>query len=262
MPALSDLAKSPFVKFLFVGNSGAGKTGALTSLVQAGYKLRILDLDAGLDALTYHIKASCPDKIGNVSFMTFRDVYKSGPTGPVCLAPKAFANAVRAMDKWEDETVPAAWGSDTIFVLDSLTALGTAALAWAKQMLAGSKLAEEKRQWYQGAQDAIEHVIQTLTGPEFRSNVIIISHIDLREDPNGTVRGYASSVGAALGPKLPRYFNTMLLAETSGIGATVRRKIKTLPTGLLDLKNPAPNLISAEYPLETGLAEIFRNLKS
>jgi hypothetical protein len=52
----------------------------------------------------------------------------------------------------------------------------------------------------------------------------------------------------------------MLLAEASGSGSNVRRKIKTYPTGVIDLKTPSPK-IAADYPLSTGLAEIVAILK-
>ena len=90
--------------------------------------------------------------------------------------------------------------------------------------------------------------------------MIVISHIDLREQADGTTKGFASSIGASLGPKLPRYFNTLVLSETVGTGTNVRRRIKTVPTQLLDLKNPAPMKIAGEYPLETGMASIFEKL--
>ena len=51
MPALGQHQSSDIVKMLFIGPSGAGKTGALASLASAGYNLRILDMDNGLDVL-------------------------------------------------------------------------------------------------------------------------------------------------------------------------------------------------------------------
>ena len=76
MPKASDYTKSSYVKFLFVGNSGAGKTGALTSLVEAGYRLRIVDLDAGLDALIQHVQASDPKLLDQIEYVSFRDPMK------------------------------------------------------------------------------------------------------------------------------------------------------------------------------------------
>lgn len=260
MPDLSQRTANPVVKIMCVGHSGSGKTGALTSLAKAGYKLRILDLDEGLDALVHHIKEECPDKLSNIGYMSFRDSYKITAAGPVVKgSPRAFTGAVGALDKWEDGTVPSEWGTDHILVLDSLTNLGRAAFAWARQMNPSTK---EPRQWYFTAQDAIENVIATLTGADFTAHVIVMSHIDLRTQGDGTVQGFASSIGAALGPKLPRYFNTLVALETVGVGKMVKRRFKTYPTAVLGtIKNPAPSKIEAEYPIETGLATLFEKLR-
>lgn len=258
MPSITARAASPLVKLMLIGHSGAGKTGALTSLAKAGYRLRILDLDEGLDSLVNHVSAECPEALDRIDFMSFRDKWKIGPAGPaVDGAPKAFVNAVKALDRWEDGTNPGEWGADTILVIDSLTNLGRAAFAWAQMMNPASK---EPRQWYGASQQALENVIATATGGDFRTNLIVMSHIDLVTLPDGTVQGFATSIGKALGPKIPRYFNTLLAVEAKGQGANVKRVIRTLPTGLLTLKNPAPMKVEAEYPIETGLATLFSKL--
>jgi len=76
MTSASDYQKSTFVKLLFLGNSGAGKTGALTSLVQAGYKLKIIDLDNGLDALIHHVEAIDPKLLSQIEYVSYRDQMK------------------------------------------------------------------------------------------------------------------------------------------------------------------------------------------
>jgi hypothetical protein len=162
------------------------------------------------------------------------------------------------MTKWSDDTIPAEWGPDTIFVLDSLTALGRACFEWARGL---NPSAKDPRQWYFSAQQSLEMVIQLLSSEAFRSNVIIISHVNFVEESDGTSKGYASAIGRAMGPIIPKYFNTLLLAESSGMGKNVRRRIKTVPTGLIDLKNPSPFKLDAELPLETGLATVFETIK-
>lgn len=260
MPKASDYSSSKFVKLLFVGNSGAGKTGALTSLVEAGYNLRIIDLDSGLDALIHHVQAADPKLLDKIEFVSYRDQMKMTPQGPkVAGSPKAYVNTLRALEQWpEDESDPAAWGDDTILILDSLTNAGRAAFQWARAMNPASK---DPRQWYKAAQDLIEDLIANLTSDSFQTNVIVISHVDIYETNEGRIKGFASSIGKALGPKLPRFFNTMLLSETTGSGKNVKRKIKTMPTAVLDLKNPAPMKIEAEYDIENGMAEIFEKLR-
>jgi len=260
MPSATEHTSSRFVKLLFIGNSGAGKTGALASLVKAGYKLRIIDLDSGLDALINHVKDIDPKLLANIEYVTFRDQLKMSAAGPkVVGAPKAYSNTLAALEKWpDDDSDPAEWGENTILVVDSLTNVGRGAFLWAKGM---NPMSKDPRQWYKTAQDLVEDLIANLTGDNFKTNVIVISHVDVGETSTGSIKQFVSSIGKALGPKLPRFFNTLLLSETSGTGKTVKRRIKTAPTALLDLKNPAPMRIDAEYGIEDGLAEIFKKLK-
>lgn len=257
MATLDQHQASEFVKIFYLGNSGSGKTGSLVSLVP-DYDLRIIDMDNGLDALTNLVREQCPERMSSVEFETIRDRYKASPVGPVIVPPaRAFVKANNLLDKWSDGTKPEEWGPNKILVIDSLTMLGKAAFEWAKGM---NPTYRDSQLWYKGGQDALDNVIATLTSDIFKTNVIVISHVDMREI-NGVEKGFISALGKALGPKLPLYVNTMLLAETSGSGSAVRRKIKTLPTAQIDLKNAAPMRVSAEYPLETGLAEIFKKLK-
>lgn len=261
MPSLSDHHSSSTVKFLFIGDSSTGKTGALTSLVKAGYKLRILDMDNGLDSLVQFVKHECPDKLASVNYETVpMDVVTMGVDGREKINnPKALVAATNALNKWNDGTVPAEWDAkDTIFVLDSLTFLGKAAYAWAVGMNPTTK---DPRQWYGAAQKAVEHIVSKVCSGVFKPNVILISHINYMERDDGTTKGYASAIGKALGPTLATYFNTLILAESSGSGKNVNRRIKTVPTNMIDLKNPAPFKVEKELPLETGLATLFEQLK-
>jgi hypothetical protein len=52
----------------------------------------------------------------------------------------------------------------------------------------------------------------------------------------------------------------MIQAEVTGTGNNLKRELRTLPTGIVDLKIP-PLGVPAKLPLETGLAEIFTALK-
>lgn len=267
MTSLANHHSSEFVKLIYIGDSGTGKTGSLISLVQAGYKLRILDLDNGLESLRHLIDRECPDRMAQVDFETRRDRFKIGPItekgkslgqGPVAI-PTAYVDSVKLLEKWTDDTKPEEWGADTIFVIDSLTALARAAFNWARGMDPGVK---DPRQWYGTAQSAVEHNISLLTSEAFHCNLIVISHIHMSEGSDGTSKGYPSSIGSALDSHLPKYFNTLVQAELIGIGKNVKRRIKTVPTGQIDLKNPTPWKFESDLPLETGLATIFEGLKA
>jgi len=259
MPSLADHHAGKFAKLLYLGDSGTGKTGSLVSLVSAGYKLRILDLDNGLDVLRAYVKRDCPDKIDHVDFETRRDMYKATPVGPaIAGVPKAYVQSIQLMNKWSNDTIPADWGDDHVFVLDSFTGMGKAAFEWAKGM---SPTAREPRTWYDTAQQACATVLSLLTNEAFHANVIVIAHVQYQEQTDGTIRGFANAIGKALGPMIPTYFNNMILSKREGFGKNVKRSILTVPTSMVDLKSSAPFSVDAEYPLGTGLASIFENLK-
>ena len=252
MPTLDEHQSDRFTKLIYIGDSSTGKTGSLVSLLLAGYKFKIIDMDNGLETLKVYGRLAQAD-LSAVDYETFRDTYRSTPAGPLIKgAPKAFTNAMGKMTEWseiEDE--------QTIFVLDSLSAFGRAAFEWAKGM---NPMIKDPRQWYFSAQQAVESCIALLTGESFKMNVILISHVNYKEITEGVQKGYANAIGTALGPIIPRYFNTLILAESIGAGKNTKRRIKTLPTGVVDLKIPNPQA-EAEYPLETGLASIFALLK-
>lgn len=260
MASLSEHHSGKLAKLMYIGDSGTGKTGSLTSLVAAGYKLRILDMDNGLDVLAQFVRKECPDKINNVDYETRRDAYRIGPSGPVVSGtPKAFLDSLKLLTEWSDGTKPSDWGEDTFLVIDSLSAMGRAAFAWARGL---NPSAKDPRQWYFSAQQALEDMIMLLTSEAFATNVVIISHVSYQELHDGSTKGYANAIGRAMGPVIPKYFNSLLLAESIGQGKNVKRRIKTVPTGVIDLKTPAPFKIDAEYPLETGLAAIVKELKN
>src|SRR5277367_2413635 len=261
MPSLADHQSNEFTKLLIEGDSGSGKTGALTSLVAAGYHLRILDMDNGLETLKGFVLKECPLLINNIEFRTLRDKYKSTAAGPaVDGIPKAFVEALKMLDRWRYDNVdlgnPAEWGSQAILVVDSLTFLSDAAFDWATPLAAGQK---DKRAIYGMAQNAVEKVLALLTSPNFKTNVIVISHIKYVDNDDGTRKGYPTAVGSALSPVIPRYFNSVALCETKSGG---RRTIQTQATAMIDLKNPKPFDMAKEYPISTGLADFFAVLRS
>lgn len=259
MVSATNHQSSSLVKVLWVGNSGTGKTGALLPLVQAGYKLYVLDYDNGLDYLLNRVRTECPDRLSAIDYEPLRDLYTSSPMGIIVKgAPKAFVAGVKLLDKWSDDSTPSEWGPKSVLVIDSLTNMGKAAFNWAKAMNASYK---DQKLWYSAAQNALEDVIALVTAEAFNANVIIISHIQSQDQADGSTKSFATSIGKALGPKLPRFFNNMILTESKGAGASLKRTIQTVPTIAIDLKNSAPAKVQPSYPIETGILDIFNSLR-
>lgn len=248
-----------------MGDSKSGKTGALASLVLAGYKLRVLDFDNGLDSLATVVRNADRQKLENVEFRTLRDKYISSPGGTIVSGPAtAFIDALKMLDRWKyadvDLGVPSEWGPEIILVVDSLTFMSDAAWNFREPLVPRSRDGKyDIRAVYKDSQDAISGVLALLTSESFRTNVIVISHVRYVDNPDGTKKGYPTSIGAALSPEIPRYFNSVALTQTGPGG---KRQIQTVATAMIDLANPASFKMLPTLPIETGLATFFQTLRS
>lgn len=260
---LSKHQSSEFTKLLLMGDSKSGKTGGLAPLVK-DYNLRILDFDNGLDALAQVVARDYPTRLDSVEFRTLRDKLKSSPTGTVVDgAATAFIEALKMLDNWKygnvDLGAPSAWGKECILVLDSLTFMADAAFRFREPLTPRSREGKyDIRAVYKDAQDAVENVLALLTSETFRTNVIVISHVRYVDNPDGTKKGYPTAVGSALSPQIPRYFNSVALAQTTA----GKRAIQTAPTAMIDLANPASFKMLPTLPIETGLATFFATVRS
>jgi hypothetical protein len=263
MTSLAQHHSNNLVKLLLIGDAKSGKTGSLVSLIKAGYKLRILDMDNLLDILKYLALRECPDNLDNVEFLTLRDKRKATSEGSVIDGPcRAFPDAVKMLDRWKykdengeqvDLGTPAEWGPDCILVIDSFSRLCDAAYDWRFSL----NPKNDGRAIYGDAQDAVESLLAGLTSKSFATNLIVIAHVQYMDQPDGTKKGFPQGVGQKLSPKIPQYFPSVVL-YTNKNG---KRTMRTTSTMLVDLANPAPFLMEPEYPAETGLAQFFGVLR-
>lgn len=268
MGTLDKHKSQSITKMILMGDAKAGKTGALASLVKVGYKLRILDYDNLLDSLVYQINKICPEKLSTVEARPLRDKRKASPMGAIIDgAPRAFSNGIKMLDRWKytdtdgtevDFGVPKDWGSDTILVIDSLSRFCDAAYDFAEPLVPAGKSGEkDDRAVYGMAQDSVENVLAMLGAEWFNTNVIVIAHIVYQERQNGETKGFPQGVGQKLSPKIPQYFPTVAMFTNKG----GKRTLQTNSSPLIDLANPAPDKMSKELPIETGLADFFGTLR-
>jgi len=270
MPTLDSHPSQTATKLLAVGDSGTGKTGALASLVEAGYTLGILDFDNGLDVLVNAIKSyNNPSLLKHVYYETLVDKTKMIGGQLVCDGiPNAYTRAVDLMKDWPGLGPLDTWDESRILVLDSLTFLSKAAFRWVEVVLHP----KDGRQTYGEAQKRVENTLALLYSPAIKCNVIVNTHVVLVDinmpsdmpinpDADGNlqlVKAYPSSIGKALSPNIPRYFNTVLEYRSYG----GRRVISTVPTGMINVKTSVlPSSVPRELPLETGLATLFKALQ-
>lgn len=275
MAALKDHQSASATKMLLLGNSGSGKTGALCSLAGAGYNLRILDLDNGLDIvkniLTDESAPYGKDASSRVSFITLTEKMKMVANRPVAVTANVWARAMNILSNWtdgEEKLGPVAtWGPNDILVIDSLSLLGVAAL---NQILSlNGRLGQPPWQSDSGlAQSLLENLLQMLCSTEIKCNVIVLCHITMLGDSVtdadgktindvGVRKGYPNALGRSLPRRVGQYFNSALMVQSSGTGTSVRRTILTTTNGTVDLKNTHPLRVKASYPQASGLADYF-----
>jgi hypothetical protein len=267
MPKLGDHQSKTSTKMLFIGDSGAGKTGALASLAAVDYRLHIADLDNGLDVLknlltdnsSQYFKQN-PKCAENVDYVTITDKMKNVNGRLVPGTATAWTRTIKLLMDWTDGDLKlgpiTTWGPKDILVIDSLTMLSTAALNMILSM--NGRLGQRPHQsdWGDG-QQLVEGLLQMLYDEGVQCNVIVCCHITFLGEEGGPLRGYPNTLGKALPPKVGRYFNSALMARTVGQGTMQKRKILTNTSGIIELKNTAPMRVLPEYPLETGLAQYF-----
>lgn len=271
-------------RVLLEGYPGAGKTGSLCCLVNAGLKLRILayDMAANFQPLFQYCDK---DKLQNVDIVFLEDELRNGvkfiePKG----LPTAFANGLKFMDHWKytddagqvvDLGASKDWGADTVVVLDSLTAMGEAAKRRAMAMLNKTPLNSTQQMWGLAMQDQFNFLVKLLSASN-RFHVIVTAHLKTvgpkdilggEEQANKEIkerlvdlvptRLYPSALGQQLPPQIGALFSTVLLVETKyGPGSKVTRVLKSVSGPEIDLKLPAVGLPDT-LPQEDGLLQVL-----
>lgn len=295
------LAAQAPVRGLIVGYPGAGKTGALAALANVGFKLRVLDFDGNYQSLTAFAD---PAALPNIDIVTLQDKMAGGAQkglvadkaagGPPAYVqpegiPTAFNNALNLLTHWrytdEDGEItdlgrPSEWGSDTVLVLDSLTAAAEASLLRAQKFHNKTPGNMTFNVWGHAVSDFMR-MLKLMRALSNNYHLLCLGHIrpigpadylsagdddeikqaklDAIKEEVIPTRLFPIGVTKPNSQELHKEFTTMLLAEqvTKPKGKVrVLRPTSNLP---IDLKVPAKDLKS-EYPIETGLADIFAKL--
>lgn len=289
MPALTDHHSATSTKLLLIGDSGAGKTGALACLAASGYNLRILDFDNGLDILKGYLTGVSPyttkdpSAASRVHSLTCTDKRKLVGSSLVPVKAEAWERACRALYEWKELSPDGkstvvdlgkieTWGEKDVLVIDSLSTAAEAALnhhLGLNGKLGASRTSNEGRRDIGATQNLVRSLLQMLYSDSIKCNVVINAHITLvtesgmspqSEEAKGeadTARGYPAALGRALSPHIPRYFNSVLLLDVEGRGASARHFIYTKSRGNILVKTSAPLRVREKYPIGWGLAEYF-----
>lgn len=267
MPSLINHPSSKTTKLLLMGDPGSGKTGSLASLADAGYNLRILDLDNGLDILrNILMDKNSPykkDSVKNINYMTITEKHaKISNQAGVLPSATVWNRIVAALNGWKEKDnnidfgPVTTWTEKDVLVIDSLTLAGIAAYNFAVISNPGNK---DNRMTYFHAQNYLEYLMQCLYADDVKCNIVVNSHITFIEDGAQIAHGYPTTIGRALSSKIGRYFNSMLLMKSDGRN----HRLYTVPSAAkVELKTSAPLRVKDNYDIKFGLAEYFRDVQN
>ena len=270
---------TPPVKILVLGATGAGKTGALASLVHAGYRIRMLDADAGSGLLRTLIGDTQRDAL---SVITLTEKLTPCDGHLFALNPTEWMRCTNALTKWIDDEgrdlgSVSTWDSNDVLVIDTLRTLARCAYAFARKQSNRERALESGMLWRAdmgGAQSLILGLIDFLHSKHVKCNVVVNAHVRYSK-PDGSsptdieleqatrekrvirMPGYPEVIGAKAGPIVPIYFNDMVLIRRGSSGDAV---IHTGACDDVDCKTSAPGRVKRTYPQRTGLAELFNDL--
>ena len=290
MAPLSNFSTQPPIKLLLIGDSSAGKTGALASLAVAGFKLRIADIDKGTSILVNYLTdkeskyyKENPSAAENVDIVQISDKMRNANGVLVPAKAEGWQKFTKLLMNWEDGESKfgplSTWGPDDILVIDSLSGLAKLALNFHLMMngaLGSSRTQNESRRDVGAAQNYLRDLLELLADDNLKCSIIMISHITSVTEAGGAPKvedgkydtvptGYPSAIGRALSPHVPRYFNNMLVVRAIQQGSRTAHKIFTssqhLGGQVVSGKNSAPLKVKAEYDIANGLAEFFSDMR-
>jgi len=233
------------VRMLVLGHPGSGKTGSLAALANAGFKLRIIDLDGNPEPLLQYVDE---DKLDNIDIVTLEDQITddgeyAGPKG----VPSAFTRAMRLLDRWRyldpegeaeldkatnapkvdkagnvirwrDLGRPADWGPDTILVTDGMTGVGAAAFRRARVNLNKTPLNTTRSVWTLAIND-LQSYVNRVTDGTLKCHSIMLSHLKLigPKGEEGDDSTLTKSIKAAAAEHIPtRYYPSALGRDYAG----------------------------------------------
>jgi hypothetical protein len=226
----------PGTKLLLMGPSGSGKTYFIGQILEAGYKVRALFTEPGMESVGKYFQdrnKPIPDNYKAVyvapvaaDWATMIDAAKKiNQLDQKALANigdmnkskyKDFIGILTALSNFttaDGESFGAAddWGTDTFLIVDSLSGLSMAAM----NLVTGSKPMKSQPDWGM-AMDTVERLITKLTC-DLRCHMVLMAHVEREADEiTGGSNVTVSTLGRKLAPKLPRYFSDVILTQRQG----------------------------------------------
>lgn len=294
MANLAKMAETPLFRGMIAAEPGDGKTGSLLSLAEAGFKLRILDYDGNLEPLLAY---GSPKALANIDAATLQDKLGSDQDDRYTTTenlPTAFTKGYKMVTKgWSyledgqrvDLGKASEWGPDTVVVLDSLSSMGEAAFRRAMAAHNKTPFNTTSAVWGHAATD-VTNFVKMLAFRKNNFHTIILAHkrplsaadiITQSDDAKGNekikqtklemlemlppAKDYPLAITKNLSKVIHKELPILLTLDRVYKNGKERRFIRTESIAEWDIGVKIPGKgLEKQYPIETGLADIFKAL--
>lgn len=217
----------PGTTTMLVGPTGTGKTYSIRTLIEAGITPFVLFTEPGMRTLSdipcehLHYKYIPPaspswdDLLENakkINTMSFKALTQMGDMGK-----QKYGQFLQVLTSMNDFTCDrcgqhfgdvAQWSTDRAICIDSLSGLNIMAM----DMVVGAKPVKAMGDWGV-AMDNLERFLMAMT-TNLRAHFVLTAHLEREQDEvTGAIHLMASTLGKKLAPRLPRFFDDVVLCQ-------------------------------------------------
>lgn len=228
------------IRCMVAGNSGSGKSTLLASLANAGYLVRVVDLDIGLDILDSYLT---PEGRKNIHYesIPLSDAQAWMKSTNLTIHWKTAKEDLGRVDTWDERHVlaidSASFWSDTVEA-DVLLKKGVTINDPSYNISYRNVM-----------NDYVENQVARLCS--LRCNIVLNTHLKELEYKSGPARIMPAFFGKYLPDRLPKYFNDIYLLED--------HKLRTRSTAAYAfVKCSAPQAVQELE--EPNLATLFQKI--
>lgn len=244
-PAATPAAKTPTpapysipgIKAMLEGDSGTGKTFAITTMIEAGITPFILFTEPGVSTISKWLSEHPeidPEKIHwayvsmssqswgdmeamarNINLMDIKGLanVRDANKGKYNQFLKVYQLCHNFIDDRTGESFGdiSSWGADKCLFVDSLSGLATMSM----NLTVGAKPMKAVADWGVAMDNLERFVVKLCT--DLQCHMVLSAHLAMEKDEvTGAISLMAQSLGNKLSPKLPRYFDDVILCEKNG----------------------------------------------
>ncbi len=230
---MTDTYTIPGLKVLLLGPTGTGKTHSIASFIKAGITPFVIFTEPGMSTLSKVMveQKIDPDKVHwhyiapagqdwkamikmseNLNRMSFDMITKmQDPNKNQCTQ---WIEVLRTCEDFVDDRTGESfgnvsdWGTDRALVIDSLSGLNDMAMA----LIVGLRPTRSMPDWMVAQNNLISFLNKICT--DTYCHFVLTGHLERETDEvSGGITLMASTLGKKLAPKLPRYFDEVVMSK-------------------------------------------------